>query len=300
VRLLGPSLGTGFLAAPSRRYYNAAFGKIHKWLDTAKICRRLEPNTLRREFMKIVYHPRYCEIYSLDPAAEPGRIEAIRDALSGVFEFVEPSAASEQDLLLAHSPAHIASIKREKHLFEIASLSAAGAIRAAEIALEGEPSFGLIRPPGHHASPESCWGFCYFNNIAISLLKLLRQGAVSSAVILDFDLHFGDGTENIFCRSSEVAYLHPEEYTARSFLDRAKGMLEAAGQRDILAVSAGFDRGKADWGDLLAEGDYHELGRIAAEYADRSCKGRRYAVLEGGYNHAVLGRHARAFLEGFK
>ncbi len=250
--------------------------------------------------MKIIYHPRYCEIYSLDPASEPGRIESIRDALAGSFEFVEPTPASEQDLLLAHSPAHIASIKKDRHLFEIATLAVGGAICAATLAFEDEPSFGLIRPPGHHASPDSCWGFCYFNNLAISVLKLMNEKAIRRAALLDIDLHFGDGTENIFCRTKDVVYLHPEEFTPQAFLRRTKDLLEEAGPRDILAVSAGFDRGKADWGDLLDEADYRTLGQIAAAYAVRYTNGRRYAVLEGGYNHAVLGRHARAFVEGFE
>jgi len=67
---------------------------------------------------------------------------------------------------------------------------------AAELAIEGKPSFGLIRPPGHHASPDSCWGFCYFNNIAIAIRRLIDEGRVKKALIIDFDLHFGDGTFN--------------------------------------------------------------------------------------------------------
>jgi acetoin utilization deacetylase AcuC-like enzyme len=213
---------------------------------------------------------------------------------------MRPDPATEDDILLAHTKPHVASIKQDRFLFEIASLAAGGAILAAKSALDGEPCFGLIRPPGHHASPGSCWGFCFFNNIAISLLKVINERAVESAVILDFDLHFGDGTENIFSRYSRILYLHPEERSSEAFLQRAREGLEKAGQRDILAISAGFDRGRRDWGDLLDEQDYRTLGVIARDYAVRCCNGRRYAVLEGGYNHAVLGRHALAFLEGLK
>lgn len=249
--------------------------------------------------MKVVYHPRYCEIYAQDPAAEPGRIEAIRDVLEGGFEFLEPTPASDADLLLVHSEIHVNSIRRDSFLFEVASLAAGGALLAARTAMAGEPCFGLIRPPGHHASPSDCWGFCTFNNLAVSLKALMAGGAVDRVVILDFDLHYGDGTDNIFLTDPHVRYLHPEERTAEAFLQRTEREFSEAGDRDVLAVSAGFDRGKQDWGDLLGESDYRKLGEISKNYAEKHCRGRRYALLEGGYNHGVLGKHVLAFLEGF-
>ncbi len=250
--------------------------------------------------MKIVYHPSYCSHYAMDPAAEPGRIEAIRDVLEGRFEFLEPEPAGRDDLLVVHTSGHVDPLQQhDEHLYEIASLAVGGALLAARTALAGEPCFGLIRPPGHHASPGDCWGFCYFNNLAISVKALLEDGAVTKAVILDFDLHFGDGTDNIFCTDPRVVYLHPEENTASAFLESTARGLEQAGTRDMLAISAGFDRGRNDWGDLLGEDDYRRLGEICTDYANKHCQGRRYALLEGGYNHAVLGRHVLAFLEGF-
>src|SRR4030042_1033954 len=87
--------------------------------------------------------------------------------------------------------------------------AAGGAIKAAQIAMEGEVSFGLIRPPGHHASPDGCWGFCFFNNIAVALARLQSEDLIENALILDFDLHFGDGTNNIF-EGSAIKYFHPE------------------------------------------------------------------------------------------
>ncbi len=249
--------------------------------------------------MKVVYHPRYCEVYAHDPAAEPGRIEAIRDVLEGRFEFLEPEPAAEEELLLVHSGSHVNQIQRDPFLYEVAALAAGGAILCARNALAGEASFGLIRPPGHHASPADCWGFCYFNNLAVSLQVLMAEGAVEGVVILDFDLHYGDGTDHIFLTNPDVRYLHPEENTAAAFLETTEQAFAEAGDRDILSVSAGFDRGRSDWGDLLGEDDYRRLGEISKAYAQKHCQGRRYAVLEGGYNHDVLGRHVLAFLEGF-
>jgi len=70
----------------------------------------------------------------------------------------------------------------------VALLAIGGAIKASQIALTREPALALIRPPSNHASPHSCWGFCYFNNIAISIEKLRRNGVVKRAVIVDIDL----------------------------------------------------------------------------------------------------------------
>ncbi len=89
---------------------------------------------------------------------------------------------------------------RREGVYDIAALAAGGAIQTAAIGLT-EPCFGLIRPPGHHASAASSWGFCYFNNMAVALEKLYREKKIGTAFILDFDLHFGDGTVNILGRT---------------------------------------------------------------------------------------------------
>jgi acetoin utilization deacetylase AcuC-like enzyme len=171
---------------------------------------------------------------------------------------------------------------------------------AAELAWEGEAAFGLIRPPGHHASPGSCWGFCYFNNIAIAVKKLMKKGSVKKALILDFDLHFGDGTENSFQGIPQVFYLHPEGSDGQDFVAEVQRRLERAKDFDILAVSAGFDRHVEDWGGLLTTENYRTIGSLIKTYSQKVCQGRRFAVLEGGYNHSVLGQNVRAFVAGMK
>jgi acetoin utilization deacetylase AcuC-like enzyme len=247
--------------------------------------------------MKIVFHPRYTEVYASDPAASSGRIEAILKELEGRYDFVEPQAASDHDLRRVHIDNHIESIKRDKHVYDIACLAAGGAIKAAQIAIDGEASFGLIRPPGHHASPDHCWGFCYFNNIAVALARLQDENLIEQALILDFDLHFGDGTNNIF-EGSKVKYFHPEAENREAFIDQIAGKFNEEKDYSVLAVSAGFDRHIEDWGGLLTTDDYRTIGRLVKEAAEKNCKGRRFAVLEGGYNHNVLGRNVRAFVEG--
>jgi len=247
--------------------------------------------------VKVVYHARYNEVYASDPAAAAGRIEAILRELEGEFEFVEPELASEDDLRKVHTQFHIESIKRDHHLYEIACLAAGGAIKAAQIALEGEASFGLIRPPGHHASPDHCWGFCFFNNIAVALASFQGENLIEGALILDFDLHFGDGTNNIFA-GGKIRYFQPEARGQEGFVEEIEKRFQEEKDYSILAVSAGFDRHIEDWGGQLTTNDYRTIGKLVKEAAETNCEGRRFAVLEGGYNHDVLGKNVRAFLEG--
>ncbi len=248
--------------------------------------------------MKVIFHKRFYEVYTSDPAAAPGRMEPMVKALEKEFEFVEPEPASERDLERVHGRQHIQSIKSEPIVYEIGLLAAGGAILAAEMAFDGQPAFGLIRPPGHHASPHSCWGFCYFNNIAIAIKRLISEKKIKSALILDFDLHYGDGTANTFSGSSEVSYFHPESNDRESFLKEVQRCLQTERPYDIIAVSAGFDRHEEDWGGLLKTEDYLSIGRWVKEFSLKKCQGRRFGLLEGGYNHSVLGSNVRSFLQG--
>lgn len=250
--------------------------------------------------MKVVYHERYREVYASDPAAQPGRIESIYKELHCHFDFVTPKPASEEDVLLTHGQSHVENVKTHPLTYETALLAVGGAIKASEIAIEGEPAFALIRPPGHHASRDSSWGFCYFNNMAISIEKLRQRGKIGKDLIVDIDLHFGDGTANIFAGNSDIAYFHVGGMNRENYLNNLSKFLDAQRGYDIIAVSAGFDRHQQDWGGLLTTSDYFTIGKMIKESASRECGGRRYAVLEGGYNHAVLGKNVKAFLQGME
>lgn len=249
--------------------------------------------------MKVIFHRGYSEVYARDPAAQEGRMEAICKVLEEAFEFEEPDSATDKDIELCHTKDHIQYVKKHNpSAYTTGKLAVGGAIRAAELACDGEPAFGLIRPPGHHASQNSSWGFCYFNNMAISIMRLFTEKRIKRAVIMDIDLHYGDGTANIFRNTPEVIYLHPEGYERGEFMKTLTRDLENVEDYDILAISAGFDRHEEDWGRLLATDDYGRIGELVKEHSLRKSGGRRYGLLEGGYNHEVLGNNVRALLEG--
>jgi acetoin utilization deacetylase AcuC-like enzyme len=120
--------------------------------------------------MKVIYSHSFYPVYTSDPAAAAGRIEAVMNALPADVELIDAEPATVAQIALAHTLEHIEFVRQEG-LYDIAALAAGGAIQAARLGLE-TPAFGAIRPPGHHASSDSCWGFCYFNNMAVALLAL--------------------------------------------------------------------------------------------------------------------------------
>lgn len=248
--------------------------------------------------MKVFFHDAFYQVYTSDPAAAGGRMEAIVKALGHDFPFVTPEPATDEMLLRVHGKPHIDGIRQDKMLDQCARLAAGGTVGAALAAMEGEPAFALVRPPGHHASPNSCWGFCYFNNMAVSIRHLLATGKIKKALILDFDLHFGDGTDNIFQADQNVIYRHPESSHRETFMKKLREDIDSAGIVDIIGVSAGFDRGREDWGNMLLPEDYKTIGQWVKESTEAMCAGRRFGVFEGGYNHSVLGGNVRTFLEG--
>lgn len=246
--------------------------------------------------MKVFFHQNFYSDYSGDPAAESGRMEAVFDEINPHVDIISCIPATEDDLLAAHTQSHIEQIRRVG-LFDIAALAAGGAIQAARAGMIS-PSFAAISPPGHHASESSCWGFCFFNNMAVSLFSLRQQLLIKTAFILDFDYHFGDGNVNIFGDSSWVEILNPESNDRHSYLKEVKSSLDST-QADVIAVSAGFDHHINDWGGLLYTEDYKTMGAWVRQAAIRN-GGGCYGLLEGGYNHNVLGKNVLAFIEGIQ
>ncbi len=247
--------------------------------------------------LSVIYHDIYLTDYPTASCEMPQRVRAIMAVLRKHYKVIEAPPASDEDILLVHTDSLLKSVQADPTLYHTAAMAAGGAILAAEMAFEGNPCFAAVRPPGHHASPSHHWGFCFFNNVAISLARLLKAGKISSALVLDIDLHFGDGTDNFFASTRNVTVANIQENRRERFLTEADKAL-ASGGYDMIAVSAGFDRHQQDWGGTLTTEDYFTIGRSVRDYARTGCGGRYYAVLEGGYNVDILGENALALCRG--
>jgi len=145
----------------------------------------------------------------------------MNEALKGVPQevpVITPCSASEADLLRVHTSSHIRMIREfsshgglyyidqntyiERETFDVASYAAGAAIEAVNRAIDGEPCFAIVRPPGHHAEPDRAMGFCIFNNAAIAASAALDR--VDKIAIIDWDLHHGNGTQKIFFSDDRV------------------------------------------------------------------------------------------------
>lgn len=254
--------------------------------------------------MKIVYSKCFEAKYPTNPVENPDRVRlSAQELLEASYEFVGPSPAALEDIRRVHGLQHI-EIVRTRGLYDAAALAAGGAICATELALKGEPAFALIRPPGHHASANRAWGMCFFNNMAIAVQKIRPKA--KRVLIIDIDLHFGDGTVSIFRGDENVRIVNPGavdlnfDYLRLDIGGYLRQVEEAfiGFEYDIVGVSAGFDTYIEDWGGLLRIEDYQEIGSIIREGSE-SCGGGRFAVLEGGY-HPDLRHCIKSFVKGFE
>lgn len=244
--------------------------------------------------MKVIFHNDFYEVYASEPAAAQGRMESIMEALGKRFDILQATPAEPDAIKAVHSEGHIDYVKR-LGLYDISALSAGGAINAASIGMT-EPAFAVIRPPGHHASYNDSWGFCYFNNMAVALTRLIKSGQIKTASMLDFDLHYGDGNVNILSENSNIYLCNPDSSNRKSYLNVVESFLNRH-QVDIIGISAGFDNHEQDWGGLMKTSDYFDMGEMVKKAAKKMNSGY-FGILEGGYNHDVLGQNVLALLEG--
>ncbi|WP_092007082.1 histone deacetylase family protein [Polaromonas sp. OV174] len=209
-----------------------------------------------------------------------------------------------------------------------AALRAAGAVLAATdsvIAGEMENAFCAVRPPGHHAEHNKAMGFCFFNNIAIAAKYALERHGLKRVAIVDFDVHHGNGTEDIIRGDERILmvsfFQHPlfpfsgaeahdgnmvnlpvPAYTkgmeVRELIEMMWMPRLEAFQPEMIFISAGFDAHREDeLGQMgLTEQDYAWITMRVKDVAKRHAKGRIVSALEGGYNLSALGRSVEAHI----
>ena len=253
--------------------------------------------------MKTVFHKDFnCTDYASNGESVPGRMEAIMTALvkEGRYGTVSPEPASWRDLARAHSQAHIAHVAKDAGLFEMASLAAGGAMAASETALNGEAAFACIRPPGHHASRDSSWGYCAFCNMGVALLKLKEEGLIESAFVVDFDAHTGDGNVEVLSEWKRADVFNPMAENNNDYIKAIEHHFSGIRHVDVVAASAGFDSYEKDLGKKLTTFDFYQIGRLLKQLAKRMGHRRRFAILEGGYYLPDLGKNVLAFCQGFQ
>ena len=132
--------------------------------------------------------------------------------------------------------------------------------------------------------------------MAIALTALKNNGLIKNAFVLDIDLNFGDGTVNILGSKDWATVHNPSARSREDYLKEVEQVL-AGIQVDIIGISAGFDHHVDDWGSLLKTNDYEAIGSLVKKKAKTLGSGC-FALLEGDYNHAVLGHNLRALLDG--
>ncbi|MDD5303061.1 MAG: histone deacetylase [Elusimicrobia bacterium] len=238
--------------------------------------------------------------------------------------------AGASDVSLLHDEEHLNSIRlgtfedadtpMYARIADIALISLAGSLSAADSALAGEPAFSLMRPPGHHAGKDKVAGFCYLNNAALAVARLQKAKPGLKIAIVDFDVHHGDGTESLVLGRENTTYLSLHQYPLYpgtgldtrgncwnipleagtsgdgwlSAFEPAFGLLLGT-KPDVLAVSAGFDAYKGDpiAGLKLDRSTFKRIGALLAQ-----TKLPRFAALEGGYSED-LPLLVESFLDGF-
>lgn len=282
---------------------------------------------------------------------QPARLSAINDRLIAtglemiLHQYDAPLAARES-LEAVHDAAYIDEIQAvapsegivwvdgdtamNPHSLNAALRAAGAAVLGVDLVMGGraKQAFCAVRPPGHHAERHRAMGFCLFNNIAVGAYHALNRHGLERVAIVDFDVHHGNGTEDIVAGDERLLFCstfqHPF-YPHSGYDSKATNVVDAplaAGSNgsafretiearwlprleafapELVMISAGFDAHQADdmAGLRLVDADYAWVTRRLCEQAERSAQGRIVSSLEGGYDLHALARSVEAHLKAF-
>ena len=302
----------------------------------------------------LVYDPIYLEHDTGNHVEVAARLKEVMWSLgnSGVKQRlveIHPTPASQEELSLVHSIEHISQIEKvaqsgggwldadtvmSSASYKVALYAAGGVLNAVDAVMERrvDSAFALVRPPGHHATRTSAMGFCLFNNIAIAARLSLRKYGLDRILIVDFDVHHGNGTQDAFYDDPAVLYFSTHQYPFYPGTGRidevgvGKGIgttvnvplpawcgdeeysqvfqqilvpLAHRFQPELILVSAGYD---AHWLDpigsmQLSVSGFAQMVQILQKLALKLCQGRLVFSLEGGYHIPALARSIKAALE---
>ncbi len=302
-----------------------------------------------------VYHEDYLEHDTgPDHPERPDRLRAVVDHVGKSetwkhLEHIRPVPATLDWVEKAHPLSYIESIERrclsgetvldsgDTHVgsrsYSVALLAAGGVLSAVQTVLEGKLKavFCAVRPPGHHAETETVMGFCLFNNVAIGARYAQKKFGIGRVAILDWDVHHGNGTQEIFWTDPSVLYISTHQYPLWPGTGASNETGEGAGdgftvncpmrpssgeaeyfdafrerimpalhkfRPELLMISAGFDAHKDDplANINLTERSFARMTEFATEISAKYCGGRLVSVLEGGYHLPALAKSVEAHL----
>jgi acetoin utilization deacetylase AcuC-like enzyme len=325
---------------------------------TANPHSKSEPNQTNVKTLPtgIVYDPLYKGHLTAPGHPEcPARCDAIIKTLSGPgfrdkVKFLKPRLATTEEILACHTKDYFSTAQRDIEAgrsmlttgdtqicpksFEIALYAAGGVLTAVEAVFDKEikNAFCVVRPPGHHATAKTGMGFCIFNNIAIAARFAQSKYKIKRVLIADWDVHHGNGTQNIFYEDPSVFFFSTHLYphypgtgsegetgsgegrgtVLNCPLHHGAGRSEIVGafreklipaadkfKPDLVLISAGFDSRAGDplGGFTLSDRDFAELTSIMLDIAEKHADGRLISVLEGGYAPSGLASASAAHVK---
>lgn len=295
----------------------------------------------------LVFHPAYLDHdMGAGHPESPNRLRAImqqleRSGTAARVKRIKPRKAEDEWITEIHSPSYVAALTKHQPVsgrvsldpdtsmspgsLPAAYLAAGGALAAVDAIMQGqvEHAFCAVRPPGHHAESGRAMGFCLFNNVAIAARYVQKQHGLGRVLIVDWDVHHGNGTQHTFEEDPSILFFSTHQYPhypgTGGATERGTGAGEGftinvpmqAGDGDgeyreifvdvllpaadafkpeFVIISAGFDAHRDDplASMGLTEAGYTELTGLVAGIAKRHAGGRLLSSLEGGYNLAAL------------